>query len=104
MRHYYTADGIRQAEAPLLASMPEGALMRRAAYPLSVAIARELTAAPGASRAGASVRWWDPATTAATHVVVGVLRRRGAAASAVLLNPEKTHKRGSAAFIGPAAG
>ena len=54
MRHYYTADAIRQAEAPLLASMPEGALMRRAAYPLSVAIARELTARTGGVAAGAS--------------------------------------------------
>ena len=29
MRHYYTADAIREAEAPLLASLPEGGLMRR---------------------------------------------------------------------------
>ena len=38
MRHYYTVDAIRAAEAPLLASLPDGALMRRAAYPLSVAV------------------------------------------------------------------
>ena len=42
MRHYYTADEIREAEAPLLASLPEGGLMRRAAYGLATAIAREL--------------------------------------------------------------
>ncbi len=45
MRHYYTADAIREAEAPLLASMPDGALMRRAAFGLANAIARELARA-----------------------------------------------------------
>ena len=34
MRHYYTGDEIREAEAPLLASLPEGGLMRRAAFGL----------------------------------------------------------------------
>ena len=29
MRHYYTADAIRAAEAPLLASLPDGVLMAR---------------------------------------------------------------------------
>ncbi|HEY2500608.1 MAG TPA: hypothetical protein VGI68_04110, partial [Mycobacterium sp.] len=29
MRHYYSVDAIRDAEAPLLASLPDGALMRR---------------------------------------------------------------------------
>ena len=42
MRHYYSAQQIRDAEAPLLAALPDGALMRRAAWPLSVAIAAEL--------------------------------------------------------------
>ena len=31
MRHYYTAEQIRAAEAPLLAALPDGVLMRRAA-------------------------------------------------------------------------
>ncbi len=39
MRHYFTADAIRAAEAPLLAAQPEGALMRRAAYGLATVIA-----------------------------------------------------------------
>ena len=100
MRHYYTADAIRQAEAPLLAGMPEGALMRRAAYPLSVAVARELaarTSSVASRRICAVVESGDnggDALWASTF-----LRRRGAAASAVLLNPEKTHKKGLAAFI-----
>ena len=99
MRHYYTADAIRAAEAPLLASMPEGALMRRAAYPLSVAVARELRARTGGvagRRICAVVGSGDnggDALWASTF-----LRRRGAAAAAVLLKPEKTHKKGLAAF------
>jgi ADP-dependent NAD(P)H-hydrate dehydratase / NAD(P)H-hydrate epimerase len=101
MRYYYSADEIRDAEAPLLASLPDGALMRRAAYPLSIAIARELTTRTGGiagRRICAVVGSGDnggDALWAATF-----LRRRGAAAAAVLLNPEKTHKKGLAAFTG----
>jgi hydroxyethylthiazole kinase-like uncharacterized protein yjeF len=100
MRHYYTVDAIRDAEAPLLASLPEGALMRRAAYPLSVATARELKARTGGiagRRICAVVGSGDnggDALWASTF-----LRRRGAAAAAVLLNPDKTHKKGLAAFL-----
>ena len=42
MRHYYTAQQIRDAEAPLLAGLPDGVLMRRAAYGLAGVIADEL--------------------------------------------------------------
>jgi ADP-dependent NAD(P)H-hydrate dehydratase / NAD(P)H-hydrate epimerase len=99
MRHYYTADQIREAEAPLLASLPEGGLMRRAAFGLATAIARELVlltggiagrhicAVVGSGDNGGDALW------AATF-----LRRRGAAAAAVLLNPERTHKKALAAF------
>ena len=47
MRYYYSADAIREAEAPLLASLPDGALMRRAANGLATAIARELVVRTG---------------------------------------------------------
>lgn len=99
MRHYYTADQIREAEAPLLASLPDGALMRRAAYGLATAIARELVvltggiagrhvcAVVGSGDNGGDALW------AATF-----LRRRGAAATAVLLNPDRTHQKALAAF------
>jgi hydroxyethylthiazole kinase-like uncharacterized protein yjeF len=99
MRHYYTADEIREAEAPLLASLPEGGLMRRAAFGLATAIARELEtltggisgrkicAVVGSGDNGGDALW------AATF-----LRRRGVAAAAVLLNPERTHKAALAAF------
>lgn len=99
MRHYYTADQIREAEAPLLASLPDGALMRRAAYGLATVIARELTVRTGGvsgRRICAVVGSGDnggDALWAATF-----LRRRGASAAAVLLNPERTHAKGLAAF------
>jgi hydroxyethylthiazole kinase-like uncharacterized protein yjeF len=99
MRHYYTADEIREAEAPLLASLPEGGLMRRAAFGLATAIVRELVLLTGAisgRRVCAVVGSGDnggDALWAATF-----LRRRGAAAAAVLLKPERTHKAALAAF------
>lgn len=99
MRHYYTADEIREAEAPLLASLPEGGLMRRAAFGLATAIVRELIQLTGGisgRRVCAVVGSGDnggDALWAATFVC-----RRGAAAAAVLLNPERTHKAVLAAF------
>lgn len=99
MRHYYTGDEIREAEAPLLASLPEGGLMRRAAFGLATAIARELILLTGGisgRRVCAVVGSGDnggDALWAATF-----LRRRGAAAAAVLLNPDRTHKAALSAF------
>jgi hydroxyethylthiazole kinase-like uncharacterized protein yjeF len=99
MRYYYTADQIRTAEAPLLAALPEGALMRRAATGLANAIATELRsrtagvagrricAVVGAGNNGGDALW------AAT-----LLRRRGVAADAILLSPEHTHESALAAF------
>lgn len=99
MRHYYTAEAIRAAEAPLLERQPDGALMRRAAYGLATAIARELRnrtdglagrgicAVVGSGDNGGDALW------AATF-----LRRRGVAADAILLSPERTHRAGLAAF------
>lgn len=100
MRHYYTVEEIRAAEAPLLASLPDGALMRRAAFGLATAVGRELTSRTGAvagRRICAVVGSGDnggDALWAATF-----LRRRGAAASAILLNPERAHAKGLAAFV-----
>jgi len=99
MLHYYTAEQIRAAEAPLLASLPDGVLMRRAAYGLANAVAEELRlrtggvfgrqicAVVGSGDNGGDALW------AAT-----LLRRRGAAATAVLLNPQRTHARALTAF------
>lgn len=95
MRYFYSADAIRDAEAPLLASLPDGVLMRRAAYGLATAIAKELGSVAGrtvCAIVGSGDNGGD-ALWAATF-----LRRRGAGACAVLLNPERTHRKGLAEF------
>lgn len=101
MRHYYTADAIRAAEAPLLAALPDGALMRRAAYGLATVLARELRLRAGAVNGrsvcavvGSGDNGGD-ALWAATF-----LRRRGVQTSAVLLAPDRTHPDALAAFRG----
>ena len=99
MKRYYTAEQIRAAEAPLLAGLPDGVLMRRAATGLAGAVADELRgrtggvagrtvcAVVGSGDNGGDALW------AATF-----LRRRGAGASAVLLNPGHTQAKALAAF------
>lgn len=99
MRHYFSADQIRVAEAPLLAGLPDGALMRRAAAGLATTIAAELTGRTGGiagRRVCAVVGSGDnggDALWAATF-----LRRRGVAATALVLNPERVHAKALAAL------
>ena len=95
MRYFYTADEIRSAEAPLLASLPDGGLMRRAAFGLATAIARDLGAVSGRTLCavvGSGDNGGD-ALWAATF-----LARRGMGAAAILLNPERAHQKALAAF------
>lgn len=99
MRYYYTAEQIQAAEAPLLSALPDGALMRRAASGLANAIATELRrrtsgvagrricAVIGSGNNGGDALW-----------AAAFLRRRGVAASAVLLRPEHTHAHALRAF------
>ncbi|OBJ72202.1 NAD(P)H-hydrate epimerase [Mycobacterium sp. 1274756.6] len=99
MRHYYTVEQIRAAEAPLLASLPDGVLMRRAAFGLTTVILNELARRTGGitgrrvcAVAGSGDNGGD-ALWAAT-----LLRRRGVAADAILLNPDRAHPAALAAF------
>lgn len=99
MRHYYTAEQIRAAEAPLLAALPDGVLMRRAATGLAGAIAAELRrrtggiagrnvcAVVGSGNNGGDALW-----------SAVFLRRRGVVATAILLDPERTHAAALSAF------
>lgn len=99
MKRYYTADQIKAAEAPLLAALPEGVLMSRAASGLAVAIAGELrhrTGAVAGRRICAVVGSGDNGGDALW--AAAFLRRRGAAACAVLLSPDHTHAKALAAF------
>ncbi|MBC2643400.1 MULTISPECIES: NAD(P)H-hydrate dehydratase [unclassified Rhodococcus (in: high G+C Gram-positive bacteria)] len=99
MRGYYTADEVRAAETPLLASLPDGALMRRAAHGLATVVAAELRARTGGV-AGRAIRVLVGSGDNGGDALwaASMLRRRGVAATAVLLKPEKTHESGLAAF------
>lgn len=99
MKQYYTADQIRAAEAPLLAALPDGALMRRAASGLAMSIAGELRRRSGAvagRRICAVVGSGDNGGDALWAAVF--LSRRGVAVCAILLNPDHTHAKALAAF------
>ncbi|MEV0945873.1 NAD(P)H-hydrate dehydratase [Rhodococcus sp. NPDC049939] len=99
MRSYYTADEVRSAEAPLLASLPEGALMHRAAYGLAAVVASELRARTGGVAGRALTLLVGSGDNGGDALWAGtMLRGRGVAATAVLLKPEKAHKAGLAAF------
>jgi hydroxyethylthiazole kinase-like uncharacterized protein yjeF len=99
VRSYYTPDQVRDAERPLMQSLPDGALMRRAAHGLAGVVAAELRSRTsgivgrdvcvlvGSGDNGGDGLWAG-----------AMLRRRGVAVSAVLLSPERTHEAGLAAF------
>ena len=86
---------IRAAEAPLLASLPAGALMRRAAYGLSSQCAELLGRVYGSS-VGLLVGSGDNGGDAL--YAGALLARRGASVSAVLLS-SRTHEAGLAALL-----
>ena len=99
MRYYYSADAIREAEAPLLASLPDGVLMRRAADGLATAIARELIARFGGVAGRSVCAVVGSGDNGGDALWAGTfLRRRGASSTAILLNPERAHRKALAAF------
>jgi ADP-dependent NAD(P)H-hydrate dehydratase / NAD(P)H-hydrate epimerase len=95
VREVYTADQVRAAERVVLARVPPGALMRRAAFGLAVVARRMLggtagrrvTLLVGAGDNGGDALWAGAG-----------LRRRGVAVTAVLLRPERAHAEGLAAL------
>ncbi|MGY1720610.1 NAD(P)H-hydrate dehydratase [Blastococcus sp. SYSU DS0552] len=91
----HTAAEIRAAEAPLLATLPDGALMQRAAAGLATVCLR-LLARPYGARVtvlvGAGNNGGDALFAGAR------LAARGARATAVLLAPDRTHPAALAAF------
>jgi hydroxyethylthiazole kinase-like uncharacterized protein yjeF len=95
MRSAHTVQQVRDAEEPLLAAGPEGALMKRAATGLATAIAAYLGRVYGARvvlLVGAGNNGGDALYAGAA------LARRGARVDALLLVPEKAHATGLAAF------
>lgn len=95
MRTAYSVETVRAAERELMARLPEGALMQRAAAGLAAACAEVLGRVYG-SRVVLLVGSGDNGGDA---LYAGArLARRGAGVSAVLLAPERTHAGGLAAL------
>ncbi|MDT0387435.1 NAD(P)H-hydrate dehydratase [Streptomyces dubilierae] len=95
MRSAYSVDTVRNAERELMARLPEGALMQRAAAGLAAACADVLGRVYG-SRVVLLVGSGDNGGDA---LYAGArLARRGAGVTAVLLAPERTHAAGLAAL------
>ncbi|MEU5849585.1 NAD(P)H-hydrate dehydratase [Saccharopolyspora shandongensis] len=99
MHGVWTPDQIRAAEQRLFTRTPEPAVMRRAAYAVSVHTARVLTEFTGgvagrhvALLVGAGNNGGDALWAGA------FLRRRGVGVTAVLLAPERAHSEGLAAL------
>ncbi|MEU0245835.1 NAD(P)H-hydrate dehydratase [Streptomyces sp. NPDC006235] len=95
MRSAYSVDTVRTAERELMARLPEGALMQRAAAGLAAACADLLGRVYG-SRVVLLVGSGDNGGDA---LYAGArLARRGAGVTAVLLAPERAHAGGLAAL------
>ncbi|MFD9098221.1 NAD(P)H-hydrate dehydratase [Streptomyces collinus] len=95
MRTAYSVETVRAAERALMARLPEGALMQRAAAGLAAACADLLGRVYG-SRVVLLVGSGDNGGDA---LYAGArLARRGAGVKAVLLAPERTHSGGLAAL------
>ncbi|MER6570403.1 NAD(P)H-hydrate dehydratase [Streptomyces sp. NPDC001093] len=95
MRSAYSVETVRAAERALMARLPEGALMQRAAAGLAAACAELLGRVYG-SRVVLLVGSGDNGGDA---LYAGArLARRGAGVTAVLLTPERAHAGGLAAL------
>lgn len=95
MRHAHTVEQVRAAEADLMARLPEGTLMQRAATGLAVAISNFLGYSYGARvvlLVGSGDNGGDALYAGA------LLARRGAEVTAILLS-DKAHEAGAAALI-----
>lgn len=95
MRGAWPVPQIREAEAALMARLPDGALMARAAFALSVEAARLIGFTYGA-RVGLLVGRGDNGGDAL--FAGALLARRGAQVRAVLAEPGRAHEHGLAAL------
>ncbi|MFY2791160.1 NAD(P)H-hydrate dehydratase [Rhodococcus sp. MALMAid1271] len=95
MRGYYTPEQIRNAEAPLLKSLPNGVLMRRAAYGVATIVARELAERTGGVAGRRVTILVGTGDNGGDGLWAGAfLRRRGVSVSALLLDPARAHAAG----------
>lgn len=99
VRHYHLPDSVRAAEAPLLSALPDGALMRRAAYGLARVCQAELAARTGGVAGRRVTLLVGSGDNGGDALFAGAyLRRRGVTVEAVLLSPDRTNPAGLRAF------
>ena len=99
MRGYYTPEQIRKAEVPLLKSLPNGVLMRRAAYGLAAVVAAELAERTGGVMGRRVTILVGTGDNGGDGLWAGAyLRRRGVSVSALLFDPARAHPEGLAAL------
>ncbi|WP_328956455.1 NAD(P)H-hydrate dehydratase [Kitasatospora purpeofusca] len=99
MRHAHRVEVVRAAEAELMARLPEGTLMRRAATGLAVTCARLLTRRRGRVYGSRVVVLAGSGDNGGDALYAGAeLARRGARVTAVLLAPGRAHGGGLAAL------
>ncbi|MFJ6719465.1 MULTISPECIES: NAD(P)H-hydrate dehydratase [unclassified Streptomyces] len=96
MRTAYSVETVRAAERELMARLPEGALMRRAAAGLAAVCAGLLPRVYGAR----IVLLVGPGDNGGDALYAGArLARRGAGVTAVPMDPERVHPGGLAALL-----
>ncbi|MER6851450.1 NAD(P)H-hydrate epimerase, partial [Streptomyces flaveolus] len=99
MRTAYSVETVRTAERELMARLPEGALMQRAAAGLAAACAELLGRVAGRVYGSRVVLLVGSGDNGGDALYAGArLARRGAGVTAVLLTPERAHAGGLAAF------
>ncbi|MEU0137105.1 NAD(P)H-hydrate dehydratase [Streptomyces sp. NPDC006296] len=99
MRHAYSVETVRAAERALMARLPEGALMRRAAAGLAVACG-DLLRRNGRVYGARVLLLVGSGDNGGDTLYAGArLARRGAAVRAVLTSPDKVHGAGLAALL-----
>ncbi|MFC5954336.1 NAD(P)H-hydrate epimerase [Streptomyces pratens] len=99
MRTAYSVETVRAAERDLMARLPEGALMRRAAAGLAAACADLLGRGYGRVYGSRVVLLVGSGDNGGDALYAGAgLARRGAGVTAVLLTPERAHAAGLAAL------
>ncbi|GDY29301.1 NAD(P)H-hydrate dehydratase [Gandjariella thermophila] len=99
MRGVWTTEAVRAAEQRLMATVPEGTLMRRAAFGVAGQAARLLTEHAGGVSGRRVALLVGAGSNGGDALWAGAfLRRRGVGVTAVLLNPERTHAEGLAAL------
>ncbi|GAY10152.1 NAD(P)H-hydrate epimerase [Pseudonocardia sp. N23] len=99
MRGVFTAQQVRDTERVLIDRLPEGTLMRRAAFGLAVHLRRNLDDRVGRVSGARVVLLVGAGDNGGDALWAGAeLRRRGVAVTAVLLVPDRAHPAGLAAL------